>query len=399
MAALISSEASNTDKVVAHIGEAREAGIEVLPPDVNESLSEFRALPGKDAKTKGQVRFGLGAVKGVGQSAVEAILAARQEGGPFKSLFDFAGRVDTRKINKKVVEALVKCGAFDFEGTPRWQLHAGIEQAFAAGASAQADRQSGQASLFGAIAAVEQKPRYPKVGDPLGEGRVEEWPERVRLAFEKEALGFYITGHPLAGHEKEVRRYASSTCASIAHKREKDKVTVVGVVAALRERMNKEKGTRFAFITLEDLSGTVEVACWAGRPGNGGKPPQKGYADWEPFLKSDEPLLVHGEVKVNSRDEDNPRAELTAIEIEPLSRVRTSKTSEVRLRIDADRLDAERARAVKALIGRHPGGCALTVRAVIPGESETAILVPTKVAPADELIEAARRLGFEVELH
>jgi DNA polymerase-3 subunit alpha len=399
MAALISSEASNTDKVVAHIGEAREAGIEVLPPDVNESLSEFRALPGKDGKTKGQVRFGLGAVKGVGDSAVEAILAARAEGGPFKSLFDFAGRVDTRKINKKVVEALVKCGAFDFEGVPRWQLHAGIEQAFAAGASAQADRQSGQASLFGALPAVEQKPRYPKLGDPLGEGRVEEWPERVRLAFEKEALGFYITGHPLAGHEKEVRRYASSTCASIAQKREKDKVTVVGVVAALRERMNKEKGTRFAFITLEDLTGTVEVACWAGRPGNGGKPAQRGFTDWETWLKSDEPLLVHGEVKVNSRDEDNPRAELTAVEIEPLSRVRTSKTSEVVLRIDADRLDAERARAVKALVQRHPGGCAISVRAVIPLETETTILVPHKVAPADELIEAARRLGFEVELH
>jgi DNA polymerase-3 subunit alpha len=213
------------------------------------------------------------------------------------------------------------------------------------------------------------------------------------------ALGFYITGHPLAGHEKEVRRYASSTCASIAHKREKDKVTVVGVVAALRERMNKEKGTRFAFITLEDLTGTVEVACWAGRPGNGGKPAQKGYSDWETWLKSDEPLLVHGEVKVNSRDEDNPRAELTAVEIEPLSRVRTSKTSEVVLRIDADRLDAERAKAVKALVQRHPGGCAISVRAVIPLETETAILVPHKVAPADELIESARRLGFEVELH
>jgi DNA polymerase-3 subunit alpha len=438
MAALISSEASNTDKVVAHIGEAREAGIEVLPPDVNESLSEFRAIPFGGAQQappdqpdasgaprpiagqspappraapgqpppaapppppKGSIRFGMGAVRGVGEAAVEAILAARQEGGPFKSLFDFAARVDTRKINKKVVEALVKCGAFDFERVPRWQLHAGIEQAFAAGASAQADRQSGQASLFGALPAVEQKPRYPKVGDPLGEGRVEEWPERVRLAFEKEALGFYLTGHPLAGHEKEVRRYASSTCASIAHKREKDKVTVVGVVAALRERMNKEKGTRFAFVTLEDLTGTVEVACWAGRPGNGGKPPQRGYGDWEAFLKSDEPLLVHGEVKVNSRDEDNPRAELTAVEIEPLSRVRTSKTTEVVLRIDADRLDADRARAVKALVQRHPGQCAISVRAVIPQETETAILVPQKVAPADELIEAARRLGFEVELH
>ncbi|MCM2333081.1 MAG: DNA polymerase III subunit alpha [Anaeromyxobacteraceae bacterium] len=399
MAALISSEASNTDKVVAHIGEARAGGIEVLPPDVNESNAEFRALPGQEGeRLKGHIRFGLGAVKGVGEAAVEAILAARAEGGPFTSLFDFASRVDTRKINKKVVEALVKCGAFDFEGTPRWQLHAGIEQAFAAGASAQADRQSGQASLFGAMPAAQQAPRYPKVGDPLGEGRVEEWPERVRLAFEKEALGFYITGHPLAGHEKEVRRYASSTCASVAHKREKDKVTVVGVVASLRERMNKEKGTRFGFITLEDLTGTVEVACWAGRPGQGNKPAQRGWADWEPFLKSDEPLLVHGEVKVNSRDEENPHAELTAIDIEPLSRVRTQKTSEVMLRIDADRLDAEKAGLVKALLAKHPGGCALTVRAVIPGETETVISPPSKVAPSDELIETARRHGFEVEL-
>ncbi len=279
------------------------------------------------------------------------------------------------------------------------QLHAGIEQAFAAGASAQSDRQSGQASLFGALPAAQAAPRYPKPGDPLGEGRVEEWPERVRLAFEKEALGFYITGHPLAGHEKEVRRYASSTCAAVAHKREKDKVTVVGVVASLRERMNKEKGTRFGFITLEDLSGTVDVACWAGRPANGNRPAQRGYADWEPFLKSDEPLLIHGEVKVNSRDEENPRAELTAIEVEPLSKVRTQKTSEVILRMDADRLDAAAATAVKALLVRYPGGCPLTVRAVIPGETETTISVPQKVAPSDELIEAARRIGFEVELH
>jgi len=399
MASLISSEASNTDKVVAHIGEARAGRIEVLPPDVNESNAEFRALPGEEGeKLKGHIRFGLGAVKGVGEAAVEAILAARAEGGPFRSLFDFATRVDTRKINKKVVEALVKCGAFDFEGTPRWQLHAGIEQAFAAGASAQADRQSGQASLFGAMPAASAAPRYPKVGDPLGEGRVEEWPERVRLAFEKEALGFYITGHPLAGHEKEVRRYASSTCAAVATKREKDKVTVVGVVASLRERMNKEKGTRFGFITLEDLSGTVEVACWAGRPGQGNRPAQKGWADWEVFLKSDEPLLVHGEVKVNSRDEENPRAELTAIDVEPLSRVRTQKTSEVLLRIDADRLDAGKATAVKGLLVKHPGGCPLTVRAVIPGETESILTPPQKVAPSDELIEAARRLGFEVEL-
>ncbi len=403
MAALISSEASNTDKVVLHVAEARQDGIEVLPPDVNESGKDFSAFPPADAAPKGsrgRIRFGLGAVRGVGESAVEAIVAARTEGGPFKHLVDFASRVDARRINKKVVEALVKSGALDFEGVPRWQLFAGIDAAFAAGAAAQADRASGQASLFGALPAaeIESKPRYPKAGDIVGELTVEEWPERVRLAFEKEALGFYLTGHPLQGYEKEARRYASATCAAVAQKRHGDKVSVVGIVAALRERVTKEKGTRFGILTLEDLTGTVEVVCWGSRPAERGRPAQKGWADWEMFVKSEQPILVHGEVRLNTRDEDNPKAEITAADVEPLSQVRTHKTSELALRIDADRLTADRAGGLKALLGRHPGNTAVTIRAVIPEETETTIAVPLKVQPADELLESARRLGFEVEL-
>ncbi len=424
MAALISSEASNTDKVVVHVAEARQGGIEVLPPDVNESgkdFGAFRPSSGGDTRSArvppdpplapgqphpaapplaGRIRFGLGAVRGVGESAVEAILQARQEGGPFKHLFDFASRVDARRINKKVVEALVKGGAFDFEGVPRWQLFAGIEGAFAAGQSAQADRASGQASLFGGAAAaqVEQKARYPRPGDLVGELTVEEWPERVRLAFEKEALGFYLTGHPLQGYEKEAKRYASSSCAAVAQKRHGDKVSVVGIVAALRERVTKEKGTRFGILTLEDLTGTVEVICWGGRPAQNGRPAQKGWMDWEGFVKAEEPILVHGEVRVNTRDEENPKAELTAIDIEPLSQVRRHKTSEVMFRIDADRLTSARATGLKALLGKHPGNTAVSVRAVIPAQTETTVSVPLKVQPADDLLEAARRLGFEVEL-
>jgi DNA polymerase-3 subunit alpha len=414
-AALISSEASNTDKVVMHISEARGSGIEVLPPDVNESSSAFGAFPPDPARspdpslrpstgsgragTKGRIRFGLGAVRGVGESAVQAILDARREGGPFKHLLEFASRVDARRINKKVVEALVKSGAFDFEGVPRWQLFAGIEGAFAAGASAQADRASGQASLFGSVAALAPPtPRYPKAGEQVGEVKVEEWPERVRLAFEKDSLGFYLTGHPLAGHEKEVRRYASTTCSAVARKRHGDKVAVVGVVASLRERMNKEKGTRFGFLTLEDLTGTVEVICWASRPGNGQRPPQKGWTDWEHLVKSDEPVLVHGEVRINDRDAENPKAEITATEIEALGAVRTQKTTEILLRVDADRLTGERAAELKGLLARFPGACPVTIRAVIPEQSETTIGVPVKVQPTDELLESARRIGFEVEL-
>jgi DNA polymerase-3 subunit alpha len=232
----------------------------------------------------------------------------------------------------------------------------------------------------------------------VGEILVEEWPERVRLAFEKEALGFYLTGHPLKGYEKEARRYASCTCAAVSQKRHGDKVTVVGIVAALRERVTKEKGTRFGILTLEDTTGTVEVVCWGGRPANNGRPAQKGWEDWEGFVKSEEPILVHAEVRVNTRDEENPKAELTATDVEPLAQVRSHKTAEIALRIDADRLTADRAGTLKALLGRHPGKTAVTVRAVIPQETETTISVPQKVQPADELLEAARRLGFDVEL-
>ena len=140
-----------------------------------------------------------------------------------------------------------------------------------------------------------------------------------------------------------MKRYGSTTCAAVAQKRAGDKVTVVGMVSALRERMNKEKGTRFGFVTLEDLTGTVEVICWASRPGQNGRPPQKGWADWEHFFKADEPVLVQGEVKINSREEENPRAEITATEVLPLAAVRTQKTSEVAMRIDADRLTRDRA--------------------------------------------------------
>ena len=400
VAALISSEAADTDKVVAHIAEARGAGIEVLPPDVNESELQFSALPARAGEAgKGRIRFGLGAVRGVGEMAVDAILAARREQGPFAGLFDFCVRIDGRKVNKKVVEALVKSGAFDFEGVPRWQLLAGIDAALAAGSSAQADRLSGQSSLFGALPeAAAATPRYPRAGDTVGDQVVEEWPERVRLAFEKEALGFYITGHPLAGYEKEARRYASATCSQVAGKRAGDKVAVVGVVASLRERTNKEKGTRFGFFTLEDLTGTAEVICWAGRAAQGNRPAQKGWADWEELVKADEPLLVHGEVRIDTRDEEHPKHEIIAGEIERLSAVRRQKTSEVALRIDADHLTAGRAEALKALLGRHPGSCTVTVRAVIPTESETTLRLAAKIAPGDELIEAARRLGFEVEL-
>src|SRR3954469_8743728 len=173
MAALLTSEKDNTDKVVAHIAQARAAGHQVLPPDVNLSEREFSVVEGK-------IRFGLGAIKGVGDSAVEAIVEARGKGA-FHELFEFCERVDSRRVNKKVVEALVKAGAFDFEKRPRRQLFETIERALNRGSSAQKDRATGQASLFGLL-------EHPSASAPVLVNEyagVEEWTEKERLSFEK----------------------------------------------------------------------------------------------------------------------------------------------------------------------------------------------------------------------
>ncbi|MGZ3444463.1 MAG: DNA polymerase III subunit alpha, partial [Myxococcaceae bacterium] len=253
MAALLTSEKDNTDKVVAHIAEARGQGYEVLPPDVNVSELAFGAVEGK-------IRFGLGAIKGVGESAIDAILEARK-GGPFRDLFDFSERVDSRRVNRKVIEALVKAGAFDFEGRPRRQLFESVEKALERGASAQRDRAVGQSSLDGLLEDAGKPGPAASVGKPEYVA-FEEWPEKERLAMEKEAIGFYVSGHPLHQYAKELQRYARPA-ASVQRARRDDVVTVAGIVSQLRERPTKT-GKRMAWVTLEDLSGSVELVCFPG---------------------------------------------------------------------------------------------------------------------------------------
>src|SRR5262249_19841499 len=194
MAALLTCDKDKTENIVKFIAEARAMGIEVLRPDVNESDTDFSVVK-REGGAKA-IRFGLGAVKGIGEGAVEAILAARKAGGEFTSLFDFCDRVDLKKVNRRVLEALGKSGAFDglarCGSATRARLFAGVEKATERAASAQRDRESGQTSLFGAFeapaAAAQAEVVYPES---------EEWAPRQQLGFEKESLGFYITGHPL----------------------------------------------------------------------------------------------------------------------------------------------------------------------------------------------------------
>ncbi len=400
MAALFTSEKDNTDKVVAHIAEARAAGFEVLPPDVNHSDLAFGAVDGR-------IRFGLGAIKGVGESAIEAILEARKS-GPFKDLFDFCERVDARRVNKKVLEALVKAGAFDFEKRPRRQLFETIEKAMERGASSQRDRAVGQSSLFGMFEAPSENKAAPVLRNEYASA--EEWSEKERLAFEKEAIGFYVSGHPLHQYEKELRRYARPV-NTVQRARRDEKVTVAGIVAALRERPTKT-GKRMAWVTLEDLTGSIELVCFPGKEAGrsvmgkdgkwtkGGAKP--GFEQWETLLKSDEPILVTGTVQINTRDEESPAAEIICEDVQSLREVREKRVRRLEVRVRADMVTEERLSRLSELAQRYVGTTPVAVSIVLPGEAEALVgNTALKVAVTDELLEAVDRLfGSRVaELH
>ncbi|HMK72346.1 MAG TPA: DNA polymerase III subunit alpha, partial [Myxococcaceae bacterium] len=392
MAALLTSEKDNTDKVVAHIAEARAAGLEVLPPDVNQSQLAFGAV-------EGRIRFGLGAIKGVGEAAIEAILEARSK-GPFRDLFDFCERVDARRVNRKVLEALVKAGAFDFEGRPRRQLWLTVERAMERGASAQRDRAVGQSSLFGLLGGADAPASPAAAGEYVA---AEEWPEKERLAGEKEAIGFYVSGHPLHQYERELRRWARPA-ASVQRARRDETVTVAGIVSQLRERPTKT-GKRMAWVTLEDLSGSVELVCFPGREagksvmGKDGKwtksGPRPGYEAWEPLLKGDDPILVTGTVQVNIRDEENPVAELIVEQVQSLKEVRDKRLRRLELRVRADLVTDARLEELTRLAQRNAGATPVALSIVFPGEAEAVIGASLKVDVTDELIAQVDRLFGE----
>jgi DNA polymerase-3 subunit alpha len=381
MAALLTSEKDNTDKVVAHIAEARGDGITVLQPDVNESDLAFGVAPDPKKPGKQLIRFGLGAIKGVGENAIEPILSARKT--PFAGLFDFCARIDTRKINKKTLEALVTAGAFDFTGKPRKALFESIEAALQQGASAQKDRESGQFGLFGGGAkAVATAPEERVFGK-------EEWSERERLALEKQAIGFYITGHPLARYADDVKRFATHTCASLAGARGFEKVAVAGILQGFRERLTKT-GKKIAFAVLEDLTGARDLVLY-----------DDVVQKYEALLKGDEPVLVRGMVRMaekfgaEARQEDaaEPSPEIKVDEVSRLADVRAAKATRVELKLSADQATAEKMAELKALFGKYPGSCSASLSIVVPGTSETRIaLKGTRVAPSDDLLAAVDRL-------
>ena len=292
MAANLSSEIGDSDRVAVLIDEARRMGIPILPPSLRHSAWRFDLA-------EGGIRFGLGAIKNLGENAVRAIEAARETGGPFTDLFDFAGRVPPRSLNRRMLESLVQAGACDEFGTDRARLFAAVPMALEWGARRQDEAARGQTSLFGggADATAMQTPALPDV---------EPWSDLDRAAKEKEVLGFYVSGHPLDGLKEDIARLASGTLAHFSQQAAGTPVRAVGLVTALKRTLTK-KGDPMAFGTLEDRTGSIEVLVFP-----------EAYASWGKHLVDEAIVWVKGQV--SAREGESPK--IIAEEVRPFADVR-----------------------------------------------------------------------------
>ncbi len=358
VAALLTSERANTDKMVHYIAECREMGIRVLPPDVNQSDMFFSVVPrlptanGEPTPGIEDIRFGLSAIKNVGEGAVEAVLAARREGGAFRSLFDLCDRVDLRAVNRRVVESFIKSGSFDSGDPRRAALFGAIDRAMEAGQKRQRDREAGQSSLFAMLGGGEAKQApLERVPDALP------WPEAERLAFEKESLGFFISGHPLERFRDELRQWANATTGTLAQKAASGEVTVGGIVTALR-LLKTKKGDRMAAFMLEDLDGSVETVVFP-----------DAYKKAAGRIADDQVVLVKARAEVD----DEGKAKLLATEVLPLEQAKLAEARFVTIRVPVVAWDRGKGERLRDILGAHRGDCPVTLELVRPGSWAVAV--------------------------
>jgi DNA polymerase III subunit alpha len=331
LCAMMTNDMADTAKLSLFIAEARAMGIEVLPPDVNESRVVF--APAREGSV---IRFGLAAVKGVGEVAVESILKARDAGGRFATLPELCERVDTRAVNRKLLEALIKCGACDGLGETRSTLLAGLDHILARAASVASDRERGQVSLFSLL----QEPEAPAA--ELTE-RLPEWPQHELLAHEKELLGFYVTGHPLTPYATLLERYGLANTTTLAQVPNRALTRIGGLVASVQAGVSKKSGKPYAMVQLEDLHGSVQVLCL-----------NENYEKHRELLVPNKAVLIVGEVNLG---EDKPK--LFPQEIMPLEEAPARYTRQVHLRLQHAHLTPERLVQARDLAGQHPGKCPL----------------------------------------
>ncbi|GGI90362.1 DNA polymerase III subunit alpha [Halopseudomonas pertucinogena] len=389
MAAVLSADMHNTDKVVTLIEECRSMKLRMKAPDVNLSSYKFTVDDG------GSVVYGLGAIKGVGEGPVETIVQTRQEGGPFTDLFDFCARVDLKRINKRVMEALIRSGALDSLGPffhteqqaylkdvdrNRAALAAAMEEAIAAAEQTLRSADSGHDDLFGDLLG-------PAADRDVFEAyrNVREWSFKERLRGEKDTLGLYLTGHPIDEYEQEVRRFARQRIIDLKPSREAQ--TIAGLVFDMRV-MKSKRGDKVGFVTLDDRSARVEVSLFA-----------EAFQAAQALLQKDALLVVEGEVAV---DDFSGGMRVRAKRVMSLEEARTALLDSVRISLDTRRHEPSCLSQLAGVLQQYKGECPVTVELQRP-DAEALLRLGDgwRVEPADELVQTLRdQLGKDsVSLH
>ncbi len=360
MAALLTSEIGNTDKIVMYIAECKGMGIPVLPPDINESSLDFRS-------TSGAIRFGTLAIRNVGEAAMRSVLEFRDQHGRFRSLFHFCEEVDSRTLNKRVLESLIKSGAFDSLGWKRSQCMAMADSAIEYGQKVRRDRESGQKGLFASALSGGAIIAEPSPAD------IPEWGVEQRLAFEKETLGFYVSGHPLDRFATEVSRFSKKSIADFIGEGKSTECRIAGIVTDFRARRTK-KGDLMGVFTLEDLTGAVETVVFP-----------NSYPKFEPYMTADCPVLVSGRFE----SESERSCKLIASDLQPLTGIAERNARTLRISACVSKLSPGSATMLHRLLENNRGDTGVDVELYNPSDFRVNIQSSdfVKVKSSPELIE------------
>jgi DNA polymerase-3 subunit alpha len=404
LCAILTSDKDRIEKVVRTIADARAMGVTVLPPDVNESGTDFKVVytrPNGQGRERGdplgaQIRFGLGAVRGLGGAALDAVFEARRD-GPFRDLFDLAARVDAKRVNKGVFEALVQCGAFDStlqaQGVSRARAFVSIDVALERSRAASRDREAGQTTLFGLFdAAPKQFAAAPTVGDYV---HCEPWDRRELLVRERQALGFYVSGHPLERYlkgEAGLAKLGAAPIAACAAMEDWAHTKIVGMVEGYRERIFKEGG-KAAFFDLEDLTGRVNVKMRA-----------REIELYAHLLTGGEPVLVIGKVSFPQRAEDGeddldaPREPTILMsEVKPLAEAVRADTRSIAIRVRAERTRAADLAGLARVLSAARGSVPVALHLSFDGGAEAVLALGDgwRVDVGDALLSGIERIFGE----
>jgi len=357
MAALLSGDISGRnfktkDSLVEHMEDAARMNIEVLPPDVNRSEEEFTVDDGK-------IVFALSAIKGCGGGAAEAIVAARKKDGPFKDIFDFCERVDASLCSRGAIETLIKAGALDGFSGHRAQHMSALDKAIQSGASAVADRKSGQKNLFAAIEEAAEEERLVTLPD------VAPWPDKEALVNEKEVLGFYWSSHPLAEYSRKFEMCCTHRTSTLKAVKDKTEVTLGGMVASIklahtRKARAGSTHTKYANFDLEDMDGGIRCIMWP-----------EDYAKMGEQLKADAVYLVSG--RIDRRGSDQEEANLIVNELVPIEEVETRYARGVVVRVDEQQHDEQKLHILKEIVGGYPGNCEFRIMLVLADGRQIAL--------------------------